>query len=158
MKKWITIILVAAVIVTGTASVLLYKSARSPVEAEFDQASKRVLDETSINKIEKVSIYHGAKSYTVITGMDDQNEKVVAFVPEKKEEIIVKKWADGISKEQAINKLNDEKQPEEILSVRLGHESVGPVWEITYLDKQKNLNYFYLLFSNGEWWKKIENL
>ncbi|WP_175991235.1 DUF5590 domain-containing protein [Bacillus sp. Marseille-Q1617] len=158
MKKWITIILVAAVIVTGTASVLLYKSARGPVEKEFDQASKRVLDETPIRTIEKASIYHGAKSYTVITGKDDQNEKVVAFVPEKKEEIIVKKWADGISKEQAINKLNDEKQPEEILSVRLGHESVGPVWEITYLDKQKNLNYFYLLFSNGEWWKKIENL
>jgi uncharacterized protein YpmB len=158
MKKWITIILVAAVIVMGTASVLLYQTARGPVEEEFDQASKRVLDETSMKEIEKTTMYHGAKAYTVITGKDDNNEKVVAFVPEKKEEIIVKKWADGTSKEQAINKLKDEKQPDEILSVRLGHESVGPVWEITYLDKQRNLNYFYLLFSNGEWWKKIENL
>lgn len=158
MKKWITIILVAAVIVMGTASVLLYQTARGPVEEEFDQAAKRVLDETSMKEIEKTTMYHGAEAYTVITGTDDNNEKVVAFVPEKKEEIIVKKWADGISKDQAINKLKDEKQPDEILSVRLGHESVGPVWEITYLDKQRNLNYFYLLFSNGEWWKKIENL
>jgi uncharacterized protein YpmB len=158
MKKWITIILVAAVIVMGTASVLLYLTARGPVEEEFDQASKRVLDETSMKEIEKTTMYHGAKAYTVISGKDDDNEKVVAFVPEEKKEIIVKKWADGISKEQAINKLKDEKQPDEILSVRLGHESVGPVWEITYLDKQRNLNYFYLLFSNGEWWKKIENL
>ncbi|MEL3972672.1 DUF5590 domain-containing protein [Rossellomorea oryzaecorticis] len=158
MKKWITIIIVAAVIVMGTASVLLYQTARGPVKEEFDQASKRVMDETPMKEIENTTMYHGAKAYTVITGKDDNNEKVVAFVPEKKEGIIVKKWADGISKEQAINKLKDEKQPDKILSVRLGHESVGPVWEITYLDKQRNLNYFYLLFSNGEWWKKIENL
>jgi uncharacterized protein YpmB len=158
MKKWISIIISAAVIVIGSASVLLYQTARAPVKEEIDQASKRVMDETPIKKIEKASIYHGAKAYTVVIGKDGNKEKMVAFVPGKKGEIIVKKWADGISEEQAINKLNDEKNPEEILSVRLGHESVGPVWEITYLDSQKNLNYFYLLFSNGEWWKKIENL
>jgi uncharacterized protein YpmB len=158
MKKWISIIMAAVVIVICTASVLLYQTARAPVEEEFEQASKRVLDETPIKEIEKASNYHGAKAYTVVIGKDRNKEKMVAFVPEKKGEIIVKKWADGISKEQAINKLNDEKNPEEILSVRIGHESVGPVWEITYLDSQKNLNYFYMLFSNGEWWKKIENL
>jgi uncharacterized protein YpmB len=158
MKKWITIIITAAVILTGIASILLYHSARGPVEKKFDVAAKRVLNETEMKKIEKTTIYHGSKSYTVITGEDKDGEKAVAFVPEKKGEIIVRKWADGISKEQAINKLKDEKHPEKILSVRLGHESVGPVWEITYLDKQKNLNYFYLLFSDGEWWKKIENL
>ncbi|NQD64520.1 DUF5590 domain-containing protein [Bacillus haikouensis] len=158
MKKWISIIMAAAVIVICTASVLLYQTARAPVEEEFEQASKRVLEETPIKEIEKASNYHGAKAYTVVIGKDRNKEKMVAFVPEKKGEIIVKKWADGISKEQAINKLNDEKNPEEILSVRIGHESVGPVWEITYLDSQKNLNYFYMLFSNGEWWKKIENL
>ncbi|KSU63441.1 hypothetical protein AS034_04095 [[Bacillus] enclensis] len=158
MKKWITIIITAAVILIGISSILLYHSARGPVKKEFDEASTRVLNETAMEKIEKTTIYHGAKSYTVVTGEDKNDEKTVAFVPKKKGEIIVRKWADGITKEQAVNKLKDEKQPEEILSVRLGHESVGPVWEITYLDKQKNLNYFYLLFSNGEWWKKIENL
>jgi uncharacterized protein YpmB len=158
MKKWISIIIAAAILVIGTASVILYQSARAPVEEEIDQASKRVLDETPIKEIDQANIYHGANAYTVVIGKDGDNEKMVAFVPEKKGKIIVKQWADGISKEQAINKLNDEKNPDEILSVRLGHESVGPVWEITYLDNQKNLNYFYLLFSNGEWWKKIENL
>jgi uncharacterized protein YpmB len=158
MKKWITMIITAAVILTGIASILLYNSARGPVEKEFAEASKRVLNETDMKTIEKTTIYHGTKSYTVFTGEDNNGVKKVAFVPEKNGEIIVRKWADGISKEQAINKLKDEKQPEKILSVRLGHESVGPVWEITYLDNQKNLNYFYLLFSNGEWWKKIENL
>ncbi|MCA1054608.1 DUF5590 domain-containing protein [Rossellomorea aquimaris] len=158
MKKWIITLVVTAIIVTAAASVLLYQSARGPVKEQTSKASERVLDETSIKRIEDVSIYHGAKPYTVVTGRDDKNEKLVVFVPEKKEDLIVKKWADGISKEEAVNKLKEEKQPEEILSVRLGHEKVGPVWEITYLDEQKNLNYFYLLFSNGEWWKKIENL
>ena len=121
-------------------------------------ALKRVEDETAIVKVENTSFYNGSKSYVVVTGENEQKEKMVAWVPDKKGKIIEKKWANGITKDQAINKLNDEKKPKELLSVRLGYETVGPVWEMTYLDQQDNLNYYYLLFSTGEWWRKIENL
>ncbi|MGM0751228.1 MAG: DUF5590 domain-containing protein [Bacillota bacterium] len=158
MKKWIKIIALLFIVLGITASIVLYQVSRNPLNNQAEKALDRVKTETAIVDVESTSFYNGSKSYVVVTGKDDQNEKLVAWVPNKKGEIIEKKWADGISKEEAINKLNDEKQPKELLSVRLGYESVGPVWEITYLDQQDNLNYFYLLFSTGEWWRKIENL
>ncbi|MCA1058361.1 DUF5590 domain-containing protein [Rossellomorea aquimaris] len=158
MKKWITIIVISFIVIGVTASVLLYKVSRGPLDQQRDQALNRVEDETAIVKVENTSFYNGSKSYVVVTGENEQQEKLVAWIPNKKGKIIEKKWADGITKDQAINKLNDEKKPKELLSVRLGYESVGPVWELTYLDQQDNLNYYYLLFSTGEWWRKIENL
>jgi uncharacterized protein YpmB len=158
MKKWITIIVLLFIIIGITASVLLYQVSRNPLDHKADQALKRVENETAIVKVESTSFYNGTKSYMVVTGENEQSEKLVAWVPNKKGKIIEKKWADGITKDQAINKLKDEKKPKELLSVRLGYESVGPVWEMTYLDQQDNLNYYYLLFSTGEWWRKIENL
>ncbi|WP_064091430.1 cell wall elongation regulator TseB-like domain-containing protein [Rossellomorea aquimaris] len=158
MKKWLTIITILLLIVFVSASVILYKVARSPLNKDMEQAMERVKEETSIVNVENTSFYNGSKPYVVITGKDDKGEKAIAFVPNKNGKIIEEKWADGITKNEAINKLNDEKQPKELLSIRLGHESVGPVWEITYLDKNDHLNYYYILFSNGEWWRKIENL
>ncbi|WP_201713292.1 cell wall elongation regulator TseB-like domain-containing protein [Rossellomorea arthrocnemi] len=158
MKKWITIIVLLFIVIGITASVILYQVSRNPLDRQADQALKRVQDETEIVKVDNTSFYHGSKSYVVVTGENEQNEKLVAWIPDKKGKIIEKKWADGITKDQAINKLKDEKKPKELLSVRLGYESVGPVWELTYLDQQDNLNYYYLLFSTGEWWRKIENL
>jgi uncharacterized protein YpmB len=158
MKKWITIIVLLFIVIGMTASVILYQVSRNPLDRQADQALKRVQDETEIVKVDNTSFYHGSKSYVVVTGENEQNEKLVAWIPDKKGKIIEKKWADGITKDQAINKLKDEKKPKELLSVRLGYESVGPVWELTYLDQQDNLNYYYLLFSTGEWWRKIENL
>ncbi|KPL59802.1 cell wall elongation regulator TseB-like domain-containing protein [Rossellomorea vietnamensis] len=158
MKKWITIIVLLFIVIGISASVLLYQVSRNPLDHQRDLALKRVKDETAIVKVEDTSFYNGSKSYVVVTGENEQREKLVAWVPNKKGKIIDKKWANGITKDQAINKLNDEKEPKELLSVRLGYESVGPVWEMTYLDQQDNLNYYYLLFSSGEWWRKIENL
>ncbi|PFA70063.1 peptidase [Bacillus sp. AFS015802] len=158
MKKWITIIVSLIIVIGITLSVLLYQFSRNPLDHQAEKALKRVEDETSIVNVQDTSIYNGSKSYVVVTGENEQNEKLVAWVPNQKGKIIEKKWADGITKDQAVNKLKDEKKPKELLSVRLGYESVGPVWEMTYLDQQDNLNYYYLLFSTGEWWRKIENL
>ncbi|MBN8190715.1 DUF5590 domain-containing protein [Bacillus sp. NTK074B] len=158
MKKVITIVVVLFIVIGVTSSVLIYQISRDPLDQEADMALKRVADETAIVKVENTSFYNGSKSYVVVTGENNTKEKLIAWVPKKKGDIVEKKWADGITKDQAINKLKDEKKPKELLSVRLGYESVGPVWEMTYLDQQDNLNYYYLLFSTGEWWRKIENL
>jgi uncharacterized protein YpmB len=157
MKKTIFFTVLATILVIG-ALIAVFLNARSPVNDRAEVALQRAETETDIASTEDVSLYNGKKSYVVITGENTSGEKVIVWVPEKKEEIIVKKWADGISKEAAINKLKGENDVNEILSVKLGMESVGPVWEMTYLDDNEHLNYYYLLFETGEWWRKIENL
>jgi uncharacterized protein YpmB len=157
MKKIIFLIVLVSVVIVG-AMIAIFLNARSPVNDKAESALKRAQEETGIASTDDVSLYNGKKSYVVITGEDSDGEKIIVWVPEKDEEIIVKKWADGISKQSAINKLNEEEEVHQILSVKLGMESVGPVWELTYLDDNEHLNYYYLLFETGEWWRKIENL
>lgn len=41
---------------------------------------------------------------------------------------------------------------------KLGYEEVGPVWEITYTNSDDKLNYVYIIFEDGQWWKRILNL
>ena len=66
--------------------------------------------------------------------------------------------ADGITKEQAIAVLTNEVNVKEILHTKLGYEEAGAVWEITYKSESGTLNYVYLLFEDGQWWKRILNL
>ena len=157
MKKLVFLVILVSIIVIG-AMAAIFLNARSPVNEKAAKALERAENETEIASTEDVSLYNGKNSYVVITGENKSGEKIIVWVPEKDEEIIVKKWADGISKKAAVNKLKNEKDVHEILSVKLGMESVGPVWEMTYLDDNEHLNYFYLLFETGEWWRKIENL
>lgn len=64
---------------------------------------------------------------------------------------------DGITKEQALSVLSDQ-EVKEILHTKLGYEEPGAVWEITYLNDSDKLNYVYILFEDGQWWKRILNL
>ncbi|RIW33119.1 peptidase [Bacillus salacetis] len=157
MKKIIFLAVIAAIVIIGGMTAV-FLEARAPVNDRADAAIQRAEAESDLAATDDVSLYNGKKSYVVITGKNSSDEKIVVWVPEKDDEIIVKKWADGISKKAAINKLNEENDVNEILSVKLGMESVGPVWEMTYLDENDHLNYYYLLFETGEWWRKIENL
>jgi uncharacterized protein YpmB len=157
VKKWIIFFSVLFLVVISV-SILIYFNSRKPLETDTEKAVARAKEESSIESIDETSYYNSSKSYIVIRGKNAEEEDIIVWVPKKSGEIVEKKWANGITEKQAINKLKDEKQPKEILSVHLGLESVGPVWEITYLDDKEHLNYFYLLFENGEWWRKIENL
>ncbi|MGM0845931.1 MAG: DUF5590 domain-containing protein [Bacillota bacterium] len=158
MKKIILFAVFISIVIIGSLAVV-FLNARSPVNERAEGALQRAEAETELSSTEDVTLYNGKKSYIVITGKDTSGENIILWVPEEEdEEIIVRKWADGISKEAAINKLNEENDVVEVLSVRLGMENVGPVWEMTYLDENDHLNYYYLLFETGEWWRKIENL
>lgn len=49
-------------------------------------------------------------------------------------------------KKEALNKLMEKKTPAKILGIRLGMKDQMPVWEVSFLDKSKKLNYFYIDF------------
>ncbi|MBM7584317.1 uncharacterized protein YpmB [Bacillus pakistanensis] len=158
MKKMIFIIVFILLIGIGL-SIKVYVDARSPFNEKTEEAITLAKSQEKISKVDSASIYNGTKSYVVLIGKNAEKEKVIVWVPnKKKDKMITQKWANGISKEKAVNKLKNEESTKEILSVKLGLEEVGPVWEITYLNNKDQLNYYYLLFESGEWWKKIENL
>lgn len=158
MYKWLTIIF-SVLLLFAAAGGYIYTKAMDPVKQARKEAEQRINADEKLKQIDEFHLYNGAKTYYVLIGEEKKGEKVVFWIPENKDEkIITKKLAEGISKREAVDMLVKEKQPKEILGVRLGMEQRLPVWELSYLDNQSNLNYYYIHFDTGKWWRNIENL
>ncbi|WP_066294383.1 cell wall elongation regulator TseB-like domain-containing protein [Bacillus sp. FJAT-29937] len=157
MKKVIIISLLILAIILGSG-VIVYVNAVEPVKAAEKEAIERAMTETRLWKAEDFQLYHGLETYYVIKGVNKAGTSIYVWVPEKEGQIIVRKVTDGVSKQEAINKLKEEKNPKKIISVRLGMEKNIPLWEIYYRTEGNLINYYYVDFKTGEWLKKIENL
>ncbi|AZU63121.1 DUF5590 domain-containing protein [Neobacillus mesonae] len=156
MKKWMISISIVLVIVLLGTSLKVYFTSMEPVKAAEVKAVK--LAGKEIDQVEDFHIYNGQEQINVIEGKNQQGQKVIVWIPEKSKQIIVRKASAGLSKEDAIHKLLQEKQPKKIISVRLGMEKNIPLWEIYYRSENNLINYYYIHFETGEWLKKIENL
>ena len=158
MKKWIALIIFLLIILI-TASSVIYINAREPMKDARGYAEHIAKTKAKIVTVDEFYLYNGSSTYYVVTGERENGKKIIVWVPEdKKETVIVKNMADGISKDQAKAKLMKEENPKKILRVRLGMEKKLPVWELSYLDDRSKLNYYYIHFESGKWWRKIENL
>lgn len=157
MKKWIIFIVLFVVVIFGLL-IKVYFTSVDPVKAAEKKAVALANKEITLNEIEDFHIYNGIETVNVIEGKSTKGEKIIVWIPEKNKKVYVKKAKDGLSKEEAIQKLLQEKSPQKIISVRLGMEKNIPLWEIYYRSKNNLINYYYVHFETGEWLKKIENL
>ncbi|MBS4217332.1 DUF5590 domain-containing protein [Bacillus sp. FJAT-49711] len=158
MKKW-TLILLPFIILIIFGSLYVYKKAREPLLSAEQYAENRAKAEAELVSNDKFFVYHGTKTYYVIMGDNQEGIETIVWIPEKKDEdIIIKKASEGISENEAVSKLVNEEKPKKILGTRLGMEKNLPVWELSYLDQNSKLNYYYIHFDTGKWWRKIENL
>ncbi|MDQ0271048.1 cell wall elongation regulator TseB-like domain-containing protein [Cytobacillus purgationiresistens] len=158
MKKTIIISVVALLIIIGVA-VKIYFNAVDPVREAEEKALKRAQEELNITDVNRFTIYNGNESIYILDGQRKDGEDVYAWVPEKDGKIIVKKKSEGITKEEALQTLLNEKNPKEIISIRIGMESNIPLWEIAYRTEGDLLNYYMIDFETGKTKLKIiENL
>lgn len=160
MKNWIiiSITVVASLAIVLTVGVLWITA--SPFLDVQKKAEQLVLSTDRLVEVEESYVYHGKSPYVTVFGKDEDGEEKALFVPiNMKEEFIqTVRIADGVTAEQALSALNDEAKVKEILHSKLGFEEVGAVWEITYVNEQNTLNYEYIMFEDGQWWKRILNL
>lgn len=157
MKKWIFIVVLLFLIMIGVP-IRVYVKAMAPVNTAEKQALALASKTVSFSKVNDFHIYNGLESIDVIEGINKQGENIIVWIPEKSKKVIVKKAKDGLTKEQAIQKLLDENKPKQIISVSLGMEKDIPLWEIYYRSQNNLINYYDIDFASGEWLKKIENL
>lgn len=157
MKKIIitSIFIILIVLVSGT---IIYQKALKPVKTAEEKAVQIAKEETELTKAEDFYLYNGQETYYVVKGKNAKGTNIYVWIPEKEGRIIVRKQSDGVSEKEAVSNLLKEKNPEEIISVRLGMEKNRPLWEIYYRSEGDLINYYYVDFETGKWWKKIENL
>lgn len=160
MKNWIIfgVTFVASLVVVITVLVLWV--AASPFSDIKKQAEQLVLETNKISSVTDSYVYNGNNPYVTVFGVDENGGDKALFVPINLDEKLIQEINvdDGITKEQALSVLNDEAQVKEVLHTKLGFEEVGAVWEITYVNESNNLSYVYILFEDGQWWKRILNL
>ncbi|MDR4948374.1 cell wall elongation regulator TseB-like domain-containing protein [Neobacillus cucumis] len=157
MKKLIFIPLIVILVIIGIL-VKVYFSSVQPVKAAENKAVALAEKKVQFSEIDDFHIYHGNETVNVIEGKNKKGNKIIVWIPDKSKKVIIKMAKDGISKQEAIQKLLQETQPKKIISVRLGMEKNIPLWEIYYRSENNLINYYYVHFETGEWLKKIENL
>lgn len=157
MKKWIIFISIIMFVTIGLL-VNVYIKAISPLKTAEEIAVSKAKEEIELISVDEVFLYNGNETSYVVKGFNHDNEEMIVFVPEKDGKIQIRKASDGITKEEAIKIVRQEKNPKKIVSVKLGMEKQIPLWEIYYISDKSSLNYYYLDFQTGEWLKKIENL
>lgn len=156
MKKWFIGIVVVVCLVAGWQTHSIYKAAVNDVQADEKKASAKAKEDFNLNSVTSTQAYFGDHTFYVVEGTNNKNEDVIAWVPKsQKQKAVLKKVADGITKEQAIEIVQRDRDPKEIKSVRLGIENEKPLWEVTYIDQEeKHLTYYYLDFTSGEFMKR----
>lgn len=150
------IIIFVIMIAFGTT---VYINALEPLRNAESEAVKIAKQRTSLVEVTDFTLYNGSETYYVVTGVNSNKQNIIVWIPEKNEKkVIVKKEKDGITKEEAIQKLHQAKDPQEIMTVKLGMENNIPLWEIFYRSNEELINYYYVDFESGEWLKDIQNL
>lgn len=159
MWNWIKFIVAFMVIITSVLIITILYNANKPLAAAKELATQQVLQTGQLKAVEKVTVYNGTQSGMTVFGKAPNGEQVAIFVTDDKqeqyEELHLK---EGITAKQAADIVKAELEVEKVLHVSLGIESEGPVWEVAFTNKAGKLNYVYVLFENGKWWKRILNL
>ncbi|PUB10302.1 DUF5590 domain-containing protein [Paenisporosarcina sp. OV554] len=160
MKRWIIFITVFILSLSLVISLFVIWKAGQPFSKEQDKAEQLVLSEKKLKVVTDSEVYSGSNTYVTVSGNDVKGNGKAVFIPITGKDLAIEEvlLKDGISKKQAIEAVQTEFKVKEILHTKLGWEQDNAVWEITFLNKNDKLNYVYLLFENGKWWKRILNM
>jgi uncharacterized protein YpmB len=156
MKKLVFILVIIVLIMLGFFS-KIYLSSIKPVKIAEKKAIALAEKKVKMSKVDDFHIYNRTETVYVIEGKNEHNEKIIIWIPEKSKQVVVIKAKDGITKGEAVQRLEDTKNPKKIVTARLGMLDNIPSWEIYYQSDNNLINYYYIDFETGEWLKKYEN-
>lgn len=161
MLNWIKFIVAFLLVLTSVITVTVLLNANKPFSVAEKAAVHAVMDSGQLVTISSAELFNGAQPSVTVFGVDKDGEKKAVFVPDERN--AAKKFkevslADGITKEVAAENVKKELDVKRILHVSLGFEDDDVVWEVAFKSDNDKLNYVYLYFENGQWWKRILNL
>lgn len=139
-------------------STKVYLKAREPVNQAETKALELAQKKIKLSEVDDFHLYHGNETINIIEGKNQKGDKVIVWIPEKSNKVIVRKAKSGLTKEEAIQQLLKRRNPQKIIAARLGMEKNIPYWEIYYLSGDHLINYYCVDFKTGEMLKRIENL
>lgn len=159
MLNWIKFIVVFLLVLTSVITITVLYNAGKPFSVATKAAIDAALSSGQVVSTSSAEPFNGTFSMVTVIGIDADGEETAVFVnPQWEDGFEEVKLADGISAEQAVANVKKELDVKKILHVTLGLEVEGPVWEVAFTSDNGKLNYVYVFFDTGQWWKRILNL
>lgn len=154
--KFITAFLFALILVITS---LVFYNANKPFSSAIDKAETNVLSSGLLTTVNHSEVYNGTKSMVTVFGKDKEGKEKAVFIDEKTGELVEEiAMSEGVTSDVAIKTVKSELKVDKILHVKLGWEEDYPIWEVAFKSDNGTLNYVYVFFESGEWWKRILNL
>jgi uncharacterized protein YpmB len=160
VKKWIiiSIVILLACLVGGIS---VYMNATKPLRTAEKKAIEIAQQETDLTDFHDFQLSNGENTYFVLRAKDSNEEEFYVWISEESRKTVIKKVSSGVSEEEAVKTVYANKDPKEIISVRLGmtkiQKTIRPAWEIYYRTDNGRLNYYYVDFETGEKLRAIDN-
>ncbi|WP_203246485.1 cell wall elongation regulator TseB-like domain-containing protein [Sporosarcina beigongshangi] len=159
MLGWIKFIVVFLVVLTSIIIITVFYNADKPFSEAEQMAIDSALSSGQLVSASSAETFNGTVPMVTVFGVDAEGEETAVFVnPQWVDGFEEVKLADGVTAEKAIANVKQELQVNKILHVTLGLEVEGPVWEVAFTSDTGKLNYVYVFFDTGQWWKRILNL
>lgn len=93
-------------------SAKVYIKAMEPINQAEKVAKEKAENEADLQTVKRVTLYNGNETYYIIDGITQEDEEVYVWVSaDSEDEVIIKNKEDGISKEEAIEKVKNKKIP-----------------------------------------------
>lgn len=160
MKSWIKFFAIFFVMLAVVLTVLVTIKAYAPYHSATQEAKDVVLKERLLKTVDKSYVYNSTNHYVTVIGKNDKNQSTAVVLnqdqPKAKKEVI--ELSKGVTEKEAIKIATEGQKVKKVLHVHLGIEKPGLVWEVAFENNRDELNYVYVVFETGQWWKKITNL
>ena len=86
------------------------------------------------------------------------NEPMYGIVARDSGETVYYNYNELITNEDALAITVNDLNPTEVQQARLGLVEDEPVWEVTYIDEDSTMGYYYISAKDGSWIQTISNL
>lgn len=155
---WVKFFVITGLIVLIIGAIGVYAKSLSPYQQLRGQAEKIATNRANLKTINGFWWYNRDKSYLTVAGNTKKNQAVYVVIQEKTGKVNILNQKSGITRQQALQQINQSASPKKILNASLGKRASEFVWDIGYLSKSGKLNYVTYSFRSGEQLNAIKNL
>lgn len=134
----------------------IYVTVMQEKESGYDQARKKALVETNMTEIEEVERFHGEESYFVVSGIDDEKNLLLAYVPfENKQEIITVEQPETFTKDKIESDWRERCSSCPLTSITPAILDETAVWEINFRTNKDTYIYEYISMEDGSLFEQL---
>ncbi|WP_226666834.1 DUF5590 domain-containing protein [Metabacillus litoralis] len=160
-KTIITLVIIFILIITSIwVFGSIYNTARNQYKENHQSSKELAMEKADLTTVESINTFNGNQKYHVISGENAKNEEVYVWIPQPQKEnnkendivknIVVEKHSSGVTRDEAIQVVQNEYKVKKLINVQLGMDEGIPIWEVKYKDQSDRYTFDFVHFSNGE--------